>query len=279
MIHLILVILIFTLVTTNLLLYLRLGRKRNLSIHEDLVKVKSQIEMVLSTAREHEKASISRSKSLHSTLSTSKNQIECSINSNTQNSIGRIGCLEDRVINEMHLFTNTILNETKQSHNWLTKSVQNGITEINTELRDIHQAIQDYKGEILKTQAQSFNWIESLLSTIRDSEHGFIEKEVRTIQNYNNNINILLKELYNITQTNCESLKSLESLFAKWDTLYNKLLVLNKEMLNQENSLSQMIDKHTQVAEFMQDLQKTSKDIFDLMKLVLLDSVITRTRP
>ena len=38
-----------------------------------------------------------------------------------------------------------------------------------------------------------------------------------------------------------------------------------------------MVEKHVKISEYTQELQKTSKDIFDLMKLMLMGSVVQRT--
>ena len=38
-----------------------------------------------------------------------------------------------------------------------------------------------------------------------------------------------------------------------------------------------MVEKHTKILEYTQDLQKTSEDIFDMMKLMLMDSVVKQT--
>ena len=78
-------------------------------------------------------------------------------------------------------------------------------------------------------------------------------------------------------RTHLDSLKPLEELFGRLNTLYNKLLSLEKDILTQEKSLNGMVEKHVKISEYTQELQKTSKDIFDLMKLMLMDSVVLRT--
>ena len=80
-------------------------------------------------------------------------------------------------------------------------------------------------------------------------------------------------------RTHLDSLKPLEELFGRLNTLYNKLLSLEKDILTQEKSLNGMVEKHVKISEYTQELQKTSKDIFDLMKLMLMDSVVQRTTP
>ena len=75
------------------------------------------------------------------------------------------------------------------------------------------------------------------------------------------------------------SIKPLEELLGRLNTLYNKLISLDKDILGQEKSLNGMVEKHTKILEYTQDLQKTSEEIFDMMKLMLMDTVVRQTTP
>ena len=75
------------------------------------------------------------------------------------------------------------------------------------------------------------------------------------------------------------SIKPLEELLERLNVLYNKLISLDKDILSQEKSLNAMVEKHTMILEYTQELQKTSEDIFDMMKLLLMDSVMRQTTP
>ena len=109
------------------------------------------------------------------------------------------------------------------------------------------------------------------------------------------NINLLLRELHRIDaristiEQKVESMnKTIEHQFAsltpfekqlsKLETLYSSIEGLDKRILLQEESLRSMVEKHTQIAMYSQELSQTSKDVYELMKLFLLESIMTKTK-
>lgn len=109
------------------------------------------------------------------------------------------------------------------------------------------------------------------------------------------NINLLLRELHRIDaristiEQKVESMnKTIEHQFAsltpfekhlsKLETLYSSIQGLDKRILLQEESLRSMVEKHMQIAMYSQDLSQTSKDVYELMKLFLLESIMTKTK-
>ena len=69
------------------------------------------------------------------------------------------------------------------------------------------------------------------------------------------------------------SLKPLQEMLEHLETLYKKLISLDEEILKQEGSLNGMVEKHVKLVEYTKELSQTSKSIFDLMKLVLIESI------
>lgn len=109
------------------------------------------------------------------------------------------------------------------------------------------------------------------------------------------NINLLLRELHRIDaristiEQKVESMnKTIEHQFAsltpfekhlsKLETLYSSIQGLDKRILLQEESLRSMVEKHMQIAMYSQELSQTSKDVYELMKLFLLESIMTKTK-
>lgn len=109
------------------------------------------------------------------------------------------------------------------------------------------------------------------------------------------NINLLLRELHRIDaristiEQKVESMnKTIEYQFAsltpfekhlsKLETLYSSIQGLDKRILLQEESLRSMVEKHMQIAMYSQELSQTSKDVYELMKLFLLESIMTKTK-
>ena len=273
------VLFIALVVIITLILYIRLGKKRNDAIHQELKKVLAGINTVSSTVNNHEKSAISRDNSLRTLVSKSQQKLVSSIDQSADVSIGRIGCLVDRVVNEIQSSTNIIQGAIQYSHSGLSKSFKSKLNDLGSELTELHQDLRDFKDNILQTQAQSFSGIETRLGTIRSEEHRFIEHELQTIHKNNSTLDKSLQEICNGIKPHLDSIKAIEDLLSRLGTLYNKIMSLDKDILNQEKSLNAMVDKHLQIVGYTQELQKTSEEIFELMKLLLMDSVVKSTTP
>ncbi len=109
------------------------------------------------------------------------------------------------------------------------------------------------------------------------------------------NINLLLRELQRINERistieqkvetmnktiECQftSLIPFEKQLSRLDALYKNIDGLDNRILLQEESLKSMVERHLQITLYTQELSKTSKDVYELMKLVLMDSIITKTK-
>ena len=109
------------------------------------------------------------------------------------------------------------------------------------------------------------------------------------------NINLLLRELQRINERistieqkvelmnktiehQFTSLTPFEKQLSRLETLYKNIDGLDNRILLQEESLKSMVERHLQITLYTQELSKTSKDVYELMKLVLMDSIITKTK-
>ena len=151
------------------------------------------------------------------------------------------------------------------------------LSDVRTKLTELDHNLREFKDDILRTQAQSFSSIETKISIAKNEEHKYFERQFQTVNNEQTNIRECVQEVSKSMNNHFTSIKPLEELLGRLNTLYNDLLSLDKDILNQEKSLNGMVDKHTKILEYTQELQKTSEDIFDLMKLLVMDSVIKQT--
>ena len=109
------------------------------------------------------------------------------------------------------------------------------------------------------------------------------------------NINLLLCELQRIheristieqkvelmNQTIEKQFKTLtpfEKQLSRLESLYKNIDGLDNRIILQEESLKSMVEKHLQITLYTQELSKTTKDVYELMKLVLMDSIISKTK-
>lgn len=265
-------------------LYLWLGKKRNERVLNEINRVLIDVRKGLGgintitiNVSATEKQAVARDKSLRSVISTNQHKLENSISECSRSTESQINFMEERVVHEIQNGTELIKNSIHQSHSGLSKSFKTKLNEVNTELAEIHQSIHDFKGEILRTQAQSFYSIESRYSNISNEQRTYLDKQFRSIHNEHTSLDISIKDVADVMRIHLDSLKHLEELFGRLNTLYNKLLSLDKDILNQEKSLNGMVEKHVMIVEYTKELQKTSKDIFDMMKLVLMESIIKDT--
>lgn len=273
----IIVIAIAIVTILHLFFFLRLGKKRNEALLCELRKVLSGINTISGSVTNNEKQAVSRDNSLRSLISRNQQKLENNISQSSKSNEGRIEYMEERVTNEIQNATEVIKSSVHQSHAGLSKSSKTKLNEINAELADIHQSLREFKDEILRTQAQSFYGIEAKYSNISNEERAYLEKQFRSVHNEHTTLDKSIQDVAVVMRTHLDSLKPLEELFGRLNTLYNKLLSLEKDILTQEKSLNGMVEKHVKISEYTQELQKTSKDIFDLMKLMLMDSVVQRT--
>lgn len=260
-------------------LYLWLGKKRNEAVLDELRKVLSGINTISGSVTNNERQAVSRDNSLRSLISRNQQKLENSISQSSKSNEGRIEYMSERVTNEIQNATEVIKSSVHQSHAGLSKSFKTKLSEVNAELADIHQGLREFKDEILRTQAQSFYGIETKYSNISNEERAYLDKQFRAVHNEHTTLDKSIQDVALVMSTHLDSLKPLEELFGRLNTLYNKLLSLDNDILTQEKSLNGMVEKHVKISEYTQELQKTSKDIFDLMKLMLMDSVVQRTTP
>ena len=258
-------------------LYLWLGKKRNEAVLDELRKALSGINTISGSVTNNERQAVSRDNSLRSLISRNQQKLENSISQSSKSNEGRIEYMSEQVTNEIQNATEVIKSSVHQSHAGLSKSFKTKLSEVNAELADIHQSIREFKDEILRTQAQSFYGIETKYSNISNEERAYLDKQFRAVHNEHTTLDKSIQNVALVMRTHLDSLKPLEELFGRLNTLYNKLLSLEKDILTQEKSLNGMVEKHVKISEYTQELQKTSKDIFDLMKLMLMDSVVLRT--
>lgn len=264
-------------IATLIFLYLWFGKKRNERVLNELNSILIDVRRGLgaintmsTNVNANERQAVSRDNALRSLISTNQQKLENGISKYSKSNESQIVVLSERVVNEIQNGTELIQNSIHQS----SKSFKTKLNEVNAELAEIQQSIYNVKDEILRTQAQSFFAIESKYSNISTEERAYLDKQFRSIHNEHTTLDKSIQDVADIMRAHLDSLKPLEELFGRLNNLYNKLISLDKDILNQEKSLNSMVEKHVMILEYTRELQKTSKNIYDMMKLVLMESII-----
>ena len=125
-----------------------LGKKRN-------NKVLNDIRAILSGINSMEKSANFRDSSLRSLISKNEQKLGSAISQSIRNNEGRLGRLEDRIINEIQSSTGVLQNTIQQSHSALSKSFKSKLSDIGTEVTELQHNLREFKDSILRTQAQS----------------------------------------------------------------------------------------------------------------------------
>lgn len=74
------------------------------------------------------------------------------------------------------------------------------------------------------------------------------------------------------------AMQPIEKMLLRLETLYNNLVCLDSKVISQEAYLNSMVQKHVKISKYTQELSKTSKDIYDLVKLLLMNSIVEQTK-
>ena len=239
----------------NALLYIFLGSERLGTTLHSIIKISENLDKINSQIKNNERSA----KQLVSKLAKSGET--------------RLDSINEGLLNELRSSTDEIKGYVQHSHSNLAKSFKNELSDINSELVDLNRVLPELKDSILSAQAQSFYSVERTINAGQKN----IEQQFKSVHTECTNIENSLQDAIKLIKAQVETLRPIEELLNRLNKLYDKLIKLDTELLSQENSLGKMVNKHTQLLETTQVLQRTSEDIFDLLKLLTMDSIIQQT--
>lgn len=104
------------------------------------------------------------------------------------------------------------------------------------------------------------------------------QQSIEDISKRLENIEKTLSSLSEMMEHHFVAVQPIEKMLLRLETLYNNLVCLDSKILSQEASLNSMVGKHVKISEYTQELSKTSKDIYDLVKLLLMNSIVEQTK-
>lgn len=113
---------------------------------------------------------------------------------------------------------------------------------------------------------------------VTSNEYNLLLKELRGISGRITDLEKKIETIDATIRRQFTSLTPFEKQLSRLETLYKNIDGLDKRILLQEESLKSMVEKHLQITLYTQDLSKTSKEVYELMKLVLMDSIIKKTK-
>lgn len=114
------------------------------------------------------------------------------------------------------------------------------------------------------------------IETLKNSEEK-IQKAITKIQKDENEISEELKSINSIWKKHLETLKPLEDRLIEINILYQTLLEMEKRFVEQEQSINSMVASHLEIADLTNKLNETASNVFELMRLYLMNSIVECT--
>ena len=114
-----------------------------------------------------------------------------------------------------------------------------------------------------------------------DVPSGNISLLMSELQKINERISAVEQRIDSINRNIANQFASLipfEKQLSRLETLYKNVDGLDNRILLQEESLKSMMEKHLQISLNAEELSQTSKDVFELLKLLVMESIINRTK-
>lgn len=153
---------------------------------------------------------------------------------------------------------------------------------VHREIGNIIGALQDYSSkkasQVVEVRSKYERPVHKLDEEIPDSNINLLLMELQRINERISTIEQKVESMNKTIEHQFTSLTPFEKQLSRLETLYKNIDGLDNRILLQEESLKSMVERHLQITIYTQELSKTSKDVYELMKLVLMDSIITKTK-
>ena len=153
---------------------------------------------------------------------------------------------------------------------------------VHREIGNIIGAIQDYSSQkasqVVEVRSQYERPAHKLDEEIPIGNINLLLFELQRINERISTIEQKVESMNKTVEHQFTSLTPLEKQLSRLEALYRNINGLDNRILLQEESLKSMVERHLQITLYAQELSKTSKDVYELMKLVLMDSIITKTK-
>lgn len=153
---------------------------------------------------------------------------------------------------------------------------------VHREIGNIIGALQDYSSkkasQVVDVRSQYERSAHKLDEEIPVSNIILLLRELQRINARISTIEQKVESMNKTIERQFTSLTPFEKQLSRLESLYKNIDGLDNRIILQEESLKSMVEKHLQITLYTQELSKTSKDVYELMKLVLMDSIISKTK-
>lgn len=207
---------------------------------------------------------MSKAENLNGSLNSKYNGINSNINS-------AIAECKDIMTSQISEQTDLLIDTLDEHHQTLTAIREN--------LKGLKQNIKTNQEKIIG----KFNDVNILINNNTDDLSS-------AVYNSYNSLNASIEKNRTATKDNENSVKSMninlnnylnkfsqiEELYRNLQILYKKILEEESKISKQEQSLTSMVSRHSQIFEITNEMNQTSKEIFEFMKLYLIQSTLDK---
>lgn len=163
--------------------------------------------------------------------------------------------------------------------NGLSTSVQNVRNEVKKQASDILKTFEAlYKLEYVNDGINSIFSLCNAISKEQIQEKTEVKKEFARIEDIAQHIENKLSQHSTTTERHMKNMETYNEAIIKITHICQEISNVSKDVQQQETSVATMINKHQQIAELTDELNRTAKDVFGLMKLLLMSSVVENSR-
>ena len=172
------------------------------------------------------------------------------------------------------------------SQNKATEAWKKSYDTLNTTIKNELKILRQYVDQLENNRRD-------LLNTLNNRQKEQLDKNFASLKKNVTDLDSTMSDMDKTWQSYIEMVSPLESTLHKTIELLNRVKTLDesiklqeqelrktvKEHVNtQETSLNSLVEKHVNIAQMTSELNQTSKDVFELLKLRLITSIIDETR-
>lgn len=226
-------------------------------------------------------------RSTHGQISNTSNELK---NISTQNKnylSDRIGheanCVVESVVNQQSINSNEIRNllqdvksQAKEHSNLLNVSVSK-IQDLSQQLSRETSSIRMGVDCVLENLVKEFSKQTSTFCNLIKSNSDSTTNELNKLKETCNNISQFIERSHESNNLLFKRIDSFGDILISLDNLLEQISGINSQILSQENSLTFVANKHREIAVITDELNRTAKDVFGLMKLLLMSSVVQKS--
>lgn len=172
----------------------------------------------------------------------------------------------------LFIYLRYVTDEISWRSSWHNRKIEE---QARTIIQHIKSIEKDLKSEIVKVQG-GINTLSKQLTVISEQEKKLFSK-IEEIESDMDDDMEAFEGITKVCKDQFNTLKPLEKTLSDLKELYNKLLSEEKKFSEQEKNINSLVERHVKITELSVATNKTTKDVFELMRVYLMNSIVEYT--